>query len=264
MTFTLYNFWGVRTKKNCSPLNTDSNRKKLSRQPLSSYNDIWVFLYHTTISNLCYTVIVCIQLVRFSRVRDTSPSSFHMRDEPPGWAFIPRYLLWRLSSRVVLIPSHLYTDELKVPLQTQNQLNEALWVASSPFSSKGSPFHLLPVSVQTSREFCVAPKSLPPPDDESSLQDLKLSASTQWTSCKNKCDCIIRQMWFFHYSDFSYHTFSWNFVLAEISRVVFSLKLLHIVVSNILLWLLEKTLVFLKSTWYYIIFSNAFAALSCA
>ena len=40
------------------------------------------------------------------------------------------------------------------------------WAASSPVICKGSPFH--EVKVQTSREFCAAPKSLPPPDDESS------------------------------------------------------------------------------------------------
>ena len=33
---------------------------------------------------------------------------------------------------------------------------------------QGMSFHLLPVSVQTSREFCAAPKSPPLPDDESS------------------------------------------------------------------------------------------------
>ena len=42
-----------------------------------------------------------------------------------------------------------------------------IWAASSPFGSKGSPFCLLPVSIQTSRDFCAASKSLPPPGDES-------------------------------------------------------------------------------------------------
>ena len=66
------------------------------------------------------------------------------------------------------MPSHLHTDELKVPFQTQTIKMSSHGLASSPYSSKGSHFHLLLVSVQTSREFCAAPKSLPPPDDESS------------------------------------------------------------------------------------------------
>ena len=39
------------------------------------------------------------------------------------------------------------------------------WAASSQFISKGSPFHQ--VKVQTSREFCAAPKSCTHPDDAS-------------------------------------------------------------------------------------------------
>ena len=68
-----------------------------------------------------------------------------MIDWPPGCNF-PSYL----SGRCV-----------NVPFQTKKP-----WAASIPFVFKGSPFH--EVKVQTSREFWAAPKSLPPPDDESS------------------------------------------------------------------------------------------------
>ena len=73
----------MRTKKNCSPLNTDLNRKKLSRWPLSVYNDTQ-FSFHRTKPSLCNNLYSFIQLVRFFRFRDTLPSSFPMIDQPPG------------------------------------------------------------------------------------------------------------------------------------------------------------------------------------
>ena len=82
---------------------------------------------------------------RFSRVRDTFTPSCHMIDWPPG-CHLPKLSVMKMC-------------EWSFP-------DSKPWAASSPFVSKGSPFHQ--AKVQTSREFCAAPKSLPSPDDESS------------------------------------------------------------------------------------------------
>ena len=116
----------------------------------NNYNWHFYFMYWIELLNYC---------PRLSRVKDFT-ASCHVIDWPRGCSF-PSYLSWRC----VNAPCRLKT-----------------WATSSPFFTKGSPFHQ--VKVQTSREFCAATKSLPPPDDELSTPGSKTWASTWQTFMK--------------------------------------------------------------------------------
>ena len=107
------------------------------------------------------------------------------------------------------------------------------WATSSPFISKGSPFHQ--VKVQTSREFCVAPKSPSPLDDESSLPGSEMWASTQQTCMKRK-KCYLGNV--VHNGIFGIH-FQWKFYVGWEIGNKFSLDLVGDCESYIFILFIE-------------------------
>ena len=147
-------------------------------------------------------------------------SSCHMIDWPPGCHF----------SKL----SFMKMCECSFP-------DSKPWTASHLFISKSSPFYQ--VKVQISREFCAAPESLPPPDDElsppgsetCSLHPMDIHGKDK-SLMQRMCSIMAIFLW----------CFQWNFYVGWEKCDKFSLGLELLAVNHIFILFFEKPLILHK------------------